>query len=95
MRWLALAVVALGLSVHGEQGEVAPPRVQVDVTAGGAMLLVKITDNGCGFDIGQVLDKGHFGLSGMRDRVDLIGGTLTLISRPGEGTTVAIEAPTR
>jgi len=53
-----------------------------------------IADNGCGFDLAATTDRNHFGLAGMRDRVDLIGGTIAITSAPGAGTTVTVEAPT-
>lgn len=53
-----------------------------------------IQDDGQGFRIPDPLqrlnDHFHFGLTGMRERVDLIGGQWSLKSAPGEGTTVKI-----
>jgi len=36
---------------------------------------------------------GGFGLGSMRERAELLGGTLALASRPGEGTTVEVRVP--
>jgi signal transduction histidine kinase len=53
-----------------------------------------IEDNGCGFDAEQVLRAGatenRLGLYGMRERAELIGGTLTVESQTGCGTTVYV-----
>jgi signal transduction histidine kinase len=38
---------------------------------------------------------GHMGLVGMRERAITIGGTLTVFSRPHEGTTVSVRVPQR
>jgi signal transduction histidine kinase len=56
---------------------------------------LKISDDGCGFRVESAPDgkTGHFGLMGMRERVDKISGTLELISAPGEGTSVDVFVP--
>lgn len=54
-----------------------------------------IVDDGEGFDpdaVGSTL-PGHIGLSSMRERADLLGGECTIISAPGEGTTVNVWVP--
>ncbi len=51
---------------------------------------LEITDRGIGFHPRSVPD-GHFGLIGMRERAEKIGGVLTVMSTPGSGTTVALE----
>lgn len=60
-------------------------------------LLVIIEDNGCGFDADRLLRSGiqekRLGLFGMRERAGLIGGEMTIESRPGAGTTVFVEVP--
>lgn len=56
---------------------------------------LKISDDGCGFRVDDAPDgkSGHFGLLGMRERVDKIAGTLEVISAPGEGTSVDVFVP--
>ena len=39
----------------------------------------------------KLLSEGHFGLAGMRERVEMVGGRLTIDSAPGKGTSVAVE----
>ena len=48
-----------------------------------------IEDDGRGFDPGSPADG--FGIQGMRERVDLLGGSLQVESRAGAGTTLAVE----
>jgi two-component system NarL family sensor kinase len=49
------------------------------------MILLDIRDDGCGFDSHSVnVDKG-IGLRNMRERVELLGGEFSLISKKGEG----------
>jgi signal transduction histidine kinase len=63
-------------------------------------LSIQVTDDGCGFDptaTDAQLPVSHLGLPGMRERAVIAGGTLTVQSAPGQGTTVtatlAWEAP--
>jgi signal transduction histidine kinase len=57
-------------------------------------LVLTLRDDGRGFTVPDVLEdlvaQGRFGLAGMRERVELIGGTLALESAPGEGTTLRV-----
>ena len=55
---------------------------------------VTIADRGAGFDVNDALEKGRtMGLSGMRERVDDLGGTLTIQSAPSSGTRLTIVLP--
>jgi signal transduction histidine kinase len=49
-----------------------------------------VQDNGTGFDIEKNVNPNHFGLTGMRERTQLVGGELTVLSTPGSGTTVQL-----
>jgi signal transduction histidine kinase len=53
---------------------------------------VVVEDDGIGFEPGNVRADG-LGLIGMRERVALLGGRLTIESRPGAGTTFVAEVP--
>ncbi|MFM7149215.1 MAG: PAS domain S-box protein [Gemmataceae bacterium] len=55
-------------------------------------LQLVITDQGCGFDVKPATKKG-FGLVGMMQRVQLLGGHCRIESTPGAGTRVAIRLP--
>ena len=53
-----------------------------------------VTDDGCGLGQGPMeLPGGHFGLRGVRERVDKLGGTVEFDSRPGAGTRVEVTVP--
>jgi signal transduction histidine kinase len=58
-------------------------------------LYLRIVDNGRGFDQADVFQSrgGHFGLMGMRERAERLGGELHLSSHPGEGTKVEVMVP--
>ena len=53
-----------------------------------------VSDDGAGFDPAHADEAGSgAGLLNMRDRLDAVGGTVTLESAPGAGTTVTATAP--
>ena len=52
--------------------------------------LVKIIDDGIGFEPKLSKQPGHFGLVGMKERADLSGGRLTVESHIGRGTTIQL-----
>ena len=56
-----------------------------------------IEDDGVGFVVAEssVPSAGKLGIRGMRERIDLLGGWLTLESAPGSGTTVRLWAPSQ
>ena len=56
---------------------------------------LRIGDNGRGFDQRDVFAShaGHFGLIGMRERAERLGGKLRLASNPGKGTEVEVTVP--
>ncbi|HVL54596.1 MAG TPA: ATP-binding protein, partial [Vitreimonas sp.] len=53
---------------------------------------LSVTDDGGGFEPESV-PRGHLGLIGMRQRVELVGGELRVESRPGQGTTIEATVP--
>lgn len=53
--------------------------------------ILTIMDDGIGFDIKSKDSSGHFGLVGMRERAELMGGTLTVESEKGKGTKVVLK----
>ncbi|GAA3105967.1 GAF domain-containing sensor histidine kinase [Streptomyces echinatus] len=66
--------------------------VSVERRGGGAVL--RVTDDGSGFDPTTVRRAGrHLGLVSMRDRAGGVGGSLTVESAPGKGTTIEMEVP--
>jgi two-component system sensor histidine kinase UhpB len=68
-------------------------RIEVSLENHGATVTLLVTDNGSGFAFAD--ESKGLGLSGMRERALLVGGTLQIDSRPGKGTTVKLEVPIR
>ena len=54
---------------------------------------VQIEDDGAGFNPKKAANDGHFGLQGMRERVQIVGGKMKIISQPQKGTKISIQLP--
>ncbi len=55
---------------------------------------LEISDDGIGFDPPAMAEQtGHYGIRGMRERTELAGGQFTLVSHPGQGTTLRVTLP--
>jgi PAS domain S-box-containing protein len=65
--------------------------VSLDHREGGT--LVRVTDDGVGFDDSNGSPPGHLGLSAMREHAEMAGGRLSVRSHPGSGTTVEVWVP--
>ncbi len=69
--------------------------LRIDLTTTSEQILLVVSDDGSGFTPTTAADgiTGHFGLMGMRERTERIGGKLDITSQPGEGTAIRIEVP--
>jgi signal transduction histidine kinase len=67
--------------------------IAVDVVEADGHVGVRVQDDGQGFDPSERAEG--FGLLGMRERVELLGGRLEIDSAPGAGTTLTARLPTR
>lgn len=69
----------------------APTAIDVSLLFGKSAIELDIHDNGRGFAPPQdhLASTGHFGILGMRERIEQLGGTLDVFSEPGAGTTVS------
>ncbi|HEU5438474.1 MAG TPA: histidine kinase N-terminal 7TM domain-containing protein [Ktedonobacterales bacterium] len=72
-------------------------RVRLGLTRVENSVRLEVRDWGCGFDLAELTASadgfGRIGLREMRDRVELLGGTFNVSSRPGEGCRIAVEVP--
>lgn len=86
---------ALHNALHHAEPTAVAVEVRVDETGSGIVATVR--DDGCGFTLGEQVGpaEGHFGLDGMRERLERIGGTLEIKTAVGVGTTVRAAVPLR
>jgi signal transduction histidine kinase len=72
-------------------------RVTIGLTLDGAELLLRVADDGVGFNAekaGSEPEKWpHFGLAGMRERAESVGGRISWNSQPGSGSVVELRVP--
>jgi PAS domain S-box-containing protein len=75
----------------------AATKAEVSLEFADLQLTVAISDNGKGFDlpdaVGDLSNSGKLGLVGMHERVSLLGGTMTIQSKPGQGTAIDLSIP--
>jgi len=71
--------------------------VKIMAGIGGDALRVKVLDDGIGFDVAKerelAEERGTWGLVNMEERARLIGGSVSITSEPGRGSTVFLEVP--
>jgi signal transduction histidine kinase len=69
--------------------------VSVVLLQSGTQISAVIEDDGSGFEVGAISDPANhrLGMLGMRERVELVGGSLVVESSPGLGTTVISRIP--
>lgn len=69
-------------------------QVDISLSIERSQLVMTIEDDGTGFNAPDTLhgltQQSHYGLAGMRERMDLIGGTWSIKSAPGKGTIVRV-----
>lgn len=72
-------------------------RAEVTVKFEQKEITIIVKDNGIGFhlleSVGDLTRAGKLGLAGMQERVQLLGGSLSMQSEPGKGTTIVVKAP--
>lgn len=67
--------------------------VSIALTGGSNRLSLSVRDNGVGFDVDSVREKGGLGLISMQERARLIHGDFFLETLPGRGATITVHAP--
>jgi PAS domain S-box-containing protein len=68
-------------------------KVKIQLTTQSDKFIMEITDNGIGFDENNKIRPDSYGMIGMKERVELLEGVLTLSGISGKGTCVRIEMP--
>lgn len=91
-KFIFQAVRELILNVRKHSGT---NQARVHISASDDHVCIEVRDDGRGFDTGQLRgsDRASFGLFSIRERVELMGGSLEIESRPGGGTVCMIRVP--
>ena len=67
--------------------------VHVRLRADADSTSLEVEDNGKGIEKKKIISKDSLGLLGMKERVQIFGGCITVTGTPGTGTTVTVEIP--
>lgn len=82
-------------NVHRHAGRCS---TSVRLDADGDAVVLTVADDGAGSTgdhVDGAAERGHFGVLGMRERMQQVGGRLDLVTAPGAGTTVTFRVPRR
>jgi signal transduction histidine kinase len=90
---LMVAREAVSNAVHHAQ----PHEVRINVKFEPDNVWMQVLDDGRGFDVEEILamQGAHFGIIGMRERVEHVGGHFEINSSPGRGTQLSMKIPAR
>jgi signal transduction histidine kinase len=67
--------------------------VNIDLRVAGSHVVLVVEDNGIGLPADALRREGSWGLRGLRERVTLFGGSLTLDNAPGSGARLTVRLP--
>jgi PAS domain S-box-containing protein len=67
--------------------------VEISLRRDATHVRLEVKDDGRGFDPEAIREKKTFGLLGIRERAIMLNGTLSITSKPGEGTRVSLSIP--
>ncbi|MCE2397920.1 MAG: hypothetical protein J4F34_02575 [Gemmatimonadetes bacterium] len=67
----------------------------VTLRSADGMIIAEIRDEGCGFELANsgAAPDDNIGLTAMRARAESVGGSLTVLTSPGKGTTIQVTVP--
>jgi PAS domain S-box-containing protein len=71
----------------------APKAVSILIHRNASEVRLVVEDDGKGFDVDETVSDKQLGLVGMRERAHLVGGSMTVESSVGQGTTICISVP--
>ena len=98
MKIIIYRIVQEGLSNAEKHSEAHHIRLQMGYADGGQSISLRIEDDGRGFDVNDVLSEkdplSGYGLTAMRERCEIVGGSFHIDSHPGQGTRINAILPT-
>jgi signal transduction histidine kinase len=82
-------------AVYNAVRHAQPNEVRLSVHFEPSRMRMQVLDDGHGFDPSEAMASQdvHFGLVGMRERIESLGGRFEVKSAPGKGTQLAVEVP--
>ncbi|HXF81850.1 MAG TPA: ATP-binding protein [bacterium] len=95
-RTAAAAVIVLGEALANAARHGAPRTIEIDLAAGGGSLLLRVRDDGRGFDPASLdtpVGRPRLGVAIMRQWAAALGGRVAISAVPGRGTQVTLHLP--
>jgi len=88
-------LMAVREALYNSVRHARPSRIQLNIRFDENVCSIGVRDDGSGFDLGTLghLPENHYGLIGIRERVERIGGKFKLNSEIGAGTELSIDVP--
>ena len=80
-------------SLHNIAKHSCAKKVQVELVGRDAGIVLRVSDDGVGFDPDAPQNKSGLGMISMSERIRLVGGTLTVSSKHLLGTQIEVETP--
>jgi PAS domain S-box-containing protein len=84
-------------SLHNAAKHSEAKEVYIGLKTDRHQIVLEVVDNGCGFDVSKTLGRhdplSGYGLSSMIERAEIVGGSLTIDSSPGEGSHIKMILP--
>ena len=79
-------------ALHNVRKHSKATKLNVEIIPKDDQLVAEVVDNGCGFDVEAADAEGdNWGLIGMRERAEIIGGFIQIKSIVGQGTSIRLE----
>ena len=83
----------MGNSVNHNKDHPVKIEITVELVLDEKTVKVSISDNGKGFNPATVNDADNLGLKLIRERVDMLGGSIEIDSAPGKGSRISFQVP--
>jgi signal transduction histidine kinase len=80
-------------SLHNVAKHSQAKKVRLELVGAGEKIVLRISDDGVGFDPDAPGNQTGLGMVSMSERIRLVGGTLSVCSRPSQGTQVQAAIP--
>jgi signal transduction histidine kinase len=87
----AVAVEVLNNALKYAQAD----HVRVELSGDGEAIYLKISDNGCGFELDRARQSGGLGLASIQERVSQLAGTIKINTAPEDGTIIQVWLPNK